>query len=202
MVTDRPDYYISIVMHGKHGTTFVPVAVDVDGNMLGILQGQYDTTPTPIAVDEDGVMRANLVAQELTRMISRISYGGARRADLGTTVAPVTTHEYNTIIGQGITYGGFIWLNEPVSHVTDVVTLVFDGKAGMVLSFIDAWRSNQTKPTGAALWSPVNDDIFFRYCMMIAPGITFDEKLEIKYRNNHATDGAGVLGSFYYALTD
>jgi len=54
MASGRPDWYSSVAMHGKHLNDYITVAVDADGNMLGIMQGEGPGGLDTIALDAGG----------------------------------------------------------------------------------------------------------------------------------------------------
>lgn len=54
MASGKPDYYNSSAIHGLYAGTMVTIAVDADGNMLGILQGEHAGALKKIALDAGG----------------------------------------------------------------------------------------------------------------------------------------------------
>jgi len=77
MASGRPDWYSSVAMHGKCVNDYITVAVDIDGNMLGIMQGEGPGGLATIALDAAGNMKANLFAQDLGNIITLSSMGAA-----------------------------------------------------------------------------------------------------------------------------
>jgi len=49
-----PDWSKAAIMRGKYGTTFIPLAVDEDGNVIGVFKGLYAGELKTLAVDEYG----------------------------------------------------------------------------------------------------------------------------------------------------
>jgi len=64
MTSGMPDWSKAAVMRGKHGTTFIPIAVDEDGNVIGVLMGSYAGDLKVIDLDEEGRVRAILTDPE------------------------------------------------------------------------------------------------------------------------------------------
>lgn len=128
------------------------------------------------------------------------AYGSARRENLAKPVPAGKTVSLGTVSGMGEIFGGYVLLLELVSHAGDRVELYIDGETMGWITFANANLYGFDHPYSDLLWISQYDDVGFKYCMNIAPGFTFEESVEVKYRNNHATDAVNLIGFLYYAV--
>lgn len=200
MATGRPDWFGTIVSAGKYNTTYVPIAVDVDGNLVSLMQGTYDSVLKTIAVDVDGVMLANLSAQDLDFLTVRPAYGQAR-LESNTTMCPTGV---NTRIGykagQGCLYSTLISWSGSATRKAVSISVLCDG------SSLEDQTIEQLMDLGLYAQSnhiefPIKyDDTNFSYVMGVKPGLTFESSIEFKALQSYGSD-VEVTCKFVYALT-
>ena len=129
----------------------------------------------------------------------RSTYGAARRKQttkncLGGAVTPLFT-----ILGKGITYGGYVHLFPGVTHKDDFLDPAADGISLLSTSFSNLAILGITSPGATPCYQTLYDETNFHYCCNIAPGITFETSFEIDYWNVEA-GAVLVVYYIYYAL--
>lgn len=199
MADDRPDYYLSTVIKGFDDPVYRSVAVDEHGNLLGLLQGHFDSVVKTIAVDADGVMKANLVAQQLTRAITKLSHGEAIRGAWAVTVPALTQLEIFNSDMEGIMYGGFNYLAATADHSADVLEFKIDGNIALQITWRQLNERGLVFPISALMYLLVYDNVFYKYSAGFMGGLTFESNITFNYTNNHGTLGAPLIGNFIYA---
>ncbi len=181
MASGRPDWFGTIVSAGKYNSTYIAIAVDASGNIVGLMKGDDDGTLRTIAVDGSGIMKANLSAQDLNFLTVRPAYGEAKYAAGTETVPNNTETSLVTVTDQGVTYGGVIYWD---SGVTDSKIMYGRLYTDDVLSFtmqIDFMRLNGlTRPGSAPMYAARVDPTNMTYAIGISPGTTFESKLELR----------------------
>lgn len=202
MATGRPDWFGTIVSAGKYNSTYVPIAVDENGNLVALMQGEYGTVLKTIAVDEDGVMLANLSAQDLDFQTVRPAYGESVVVNGSKVITAGNTISITTVSGRGVTLGGWYqWgIGGGISMTAlDLIvktddTLLEQITAGELHDGYDYTPINH--PLTLQIYDNVNRD----YRVALAPGLTFESSLEMAAYNSYGSD-ITVAYYLFYALT-
>jgi len=200
MASGRPDWFGTIVAAGKYDTTYIPIALDVNGFITATMKGAHDSVLKTIAVDSDGIMKANLSVQDLDFLTVRPAYGEAVRVLGNASIALGNIETLITVTGRGVILGGTIyWVqtsDDPDAihgHIYCEETLACDDSPEVLHDF-NKYRGCDN-PMFLARWIPST----YSYGIGLSPGTTFETKLEIKGQNNaHAT--LTVYAVLYYAL--
>jgi len=200
MADDRPDYYMSTVIKGFDDPDYVSLACDEHGNLQALLRGSFGGLIRTIAVDNDGVMRANLVAQELTRSITRINQGGALVETFDQTWNTIPALTLFTIEGTGIIYDGWIYVTGGGAHENDTLVLVIDGSEICAATIKSLYEWDITTSGPGALYLIKYDTIFKNFVIGIRGGVTFESAVYLTHKNSQVALFATARGNLLYAL--
>lgn len=195
---DRPDWYSNVALSGQYDSTLVPVAVDVDGNLLSVMKGLFGAVLKTIAVDGDGVMKANLAVQDLERLVMRTSYGPVESASLVHMFGGVGRYDIVDLVGKGSILGGWVRHPTAVSHSNCAIEITLDGTS---LGYPNFWFMNIlniVKMYDASCHLLYYDDEGFDYVLGFPYGWTFDTSLKITFREN--VGASNWYGYLYYSL--
>ena len=129
----------------------------------------------------------------------RSTYGAAKRKQttvncLGGVVTPLFT-----ILGKGITYGGYVHLFPGVTHKDDFLDLAADDISLLSTSFKALAALGIISPGNTPYYQTLYDETNFHYCCCFAPGITFETSLKLDYWNVEV-GAVLVVYYIYYAL--
>jgi len=205
MASGRPDWYSSVAMHGKFAEEgeddqYVTVAVDNLGKMLALMTGKLGDVYTPVAVDDQGIMRANLVLQDLKRMVVTTSLGNFAETNLGHAFASNGSYALPTITGKGTIIGGWLsHLTFPDIHNACGMKMAVDGVDTQQQSYFALKSYGIGQEWGRIVRLSKYDDTGCHYVINFNPYITFDDTLIITlYETNPA--GGTFTGRLYHSL--
>ena len=198
MPSGRPDWFGTIVAAGKYDTTYIPIALDVDGFITATMKGLYDAVLKTIAVDSSGIMKANISVQDLDQLVVRMKYGAAQRKIISTTAIKNDTTNVLTITDKGTVYWGYLYVDGTVTHNVDSLIITVDGAEVGKVTFINLYSFAVLSPYNYTYYCTVYNDIDFIYGLGIGPHITFEGELKLDYENATAEDVV-VSGHLVYA---
>lgn len=197
MPSGRPDWFGTIVAAGKYDTTYIPIALDVDGFITATMKGAYDAVLKTIAVDSDGVMKANISVQDLAELIMRPKYGSAAQESHSVTLTASGSNTLKTITGTGILYGGRIWTIDSDIDTADEIELWVDGVVFADMNWVAMKNSNYTVPEPAGIYIVHYDTVEPRYVCGLIGGITFETSISLRYVCADATARTMSYGLLY-----
>jgi len=184
---DKPDWYTSVILHGKHDSDHLPILVDEFGNLLSLMKGAYNSALKTIAVDGDGIMKANIAVQDIAGLTVREGFGSPHRLDTTMALDPGETGYMEGIEGRGTIYWGRLWLEAGASHKADTIKGYLDETLVSDVTWVEMsdWG---LIPIWINLFGLVQyDDAKYQYRMGIKPLTPFDEYFDLTYINNSAT---------------
>lgn len=129
----------------------------------------------------------------------RQMYGGAHSDKFGYAVTANALNELGTVKGKGIIYGGFITLEYTSTQLTGYPMIEIDGRYMEYASFFLTNKMGFKQEHSLPLYELLYDDVNFRYNVGVMPGITFEEKVTLLYREWEGTTPT-VIGCLIYAL--
>lgn len=199
MTSGRPDWFGTIVSAGKYDSTFLPIAVDVSGNLLALIKGDFSGALKTIAVDEDGILKANLSVQDLAYQTVRPAYSEAIRSFGNKSITAGDTVSILTVSGQGIIIGGATSWGFGSTGSALILKITTDGTILVSLSGSQLngrqWYHPGDQPLNLTLYD--NDN--FDYCASILGGLTFESSFELSAQNPYGYD-ITVTYHLYHAL--
>jgi len=171
--------------------------VDRNGNLSALLYGKLGNVFKPIELDSLSNLKINISSQDLLRIIQAPSYGGAKYIDTLQTVSPGSTKKIASITGQGIIYGGKMWLSggdapEYVSAGVDI--------DGGTLSYFSMKSLNDFRIDSEGshyLYLDYYDATSKVYVVKFTRMITFDSYVDI-YVSVSSSSSAGVSAQLYF----
>lgn len=201
MPSGRPDWFGTIVAAGKYNSTFLPMAVDVNGNMIGLMKGDDSGTLRTLAVDGSGIMKANLSVQDLDFLTVRPAYGEAKRVRGDVAVAIGDTEVLLTVNGRGVILGGEVQWEQTVESAVSVNCQIFTEETQMAKDDIESlWRYAKRSGVDGPIFLGRYEPTIMRYAICFSPGTTFETKLEIKQQNSSHAATITFYTTLYYAL--
>ena len=116
-----------------------------------------------------------------TALIVRFNHGKAMRIIAAILATASATVSLFSVLGKGMIYGGYGTSLGLANQQTDAYSLEVDGQILFQHSFkgMDEWKLNTL--SSGALYLLENDTVFFRHCVGVMPGITFQTGFEMKY---------------------
>jgi len=204
MASGRPDFYYSMVVNGKYGSDYIPVAVDSLGDLMAIINGKYGSGYVPVgvdasgnliavmkgtfgaalktvAVDTDGLLLTNISRQGLAYLKVMPVYGQCLLGS--TTGAAITPGDYQdvlTITGQGAILNSYMQAFSFPSTGTFSFRFLVDG--------VEAYKIGGTHQSLAGYYY-VPEDIFpwtiFEpvtgwYRIVTPPNIVFNSSIKFQ----------------------
>lgn len=199
MPSGRPDWFGTIVAAGKYDTTYIPIALDVDGFITATMKGKYDTDALlkTIAVDSAGVMKANISVQDLDYMTVRPGYGGADGYGAPITVPTAMLTTLKTVTGRGVIYPSYVRWTAAASRRAVETHLYVDGVSLFVHTAEHLYTRQVFAPGRLPLYVIEYDDDNFSYAVGIQSGITFESELSIKAYHSYGADQDVDIGLTY-----
>jgi len=146
-----------------------------------------------------GFRMVNIFAQDLSEIINRPTYGAAQRSAGGTSATPTGLTTLVTVSGQGMIYGGYLYVDGTGTCDTDIWQITVDGT---VMSASSLFQVNKRKITDKhmdILYEVNYDDTSFLYTHGIMPAITFETSFDIKYSETNGRTPV-VVATVIYAL--
>ena len=145
-----------------------------------------------------GDIHINVAAQDIAQIINRPTYGGANVSTYDSNPPTSTTTELISITGQGVIYGGYIWIHDGTSRYNDSFILHVDGVDIFNITSYYLRTLNFSKYENTPLRMCVYNEYMKYYLATIQNDITFESNFKIKYAN--AGGGAStVTAQAYYA---
>lgn len=191
---------LNALMRGKYGELFRTVALDDEGFITAILKGKFGEALKTIGVDTDGFLKCNLAAQELERIIMRISHGPPKYKSLTHYFEGTGTYEILSVSGKGTILGGYVQHDTDISHNMCYITPEFDGVVYGVPSFESLARLRLNDPNNNVAYLKVYDETEFRYAVGFSFGWSFDESFKLTLRESVGESTWG--GRLYYTLQE
>lgn len=200
MASGRPDWFGTIVSAGKYDTTFIPIAVDVNGNIIALIKGDEAGTLRTIAVDSGGIMKANLSVQDLDFLTVRPAYGQARGVVDSKACPNGQTTTLETFAGRGVMLGGWVKWGAAASQKTVELRVDIDGSEIVSLSAAELYVWGITVPGVTPTFVRLfDDDPEVNYVIAVQSGLTFESTIAFKIDNPSGTE-ATMYYWLYYAL--
>ena len=221
MASGRPDWYSSVVIQGRYDTDYVPVGVDIDGNMIArirglfgaalkditvdtdgnmiaVIKGDFGGALKTLAVDVDGNLKANLVVQDLARLVMRTSYGPIIESDLGHVFGGIEQVDILEVVGAGTILGGFLNHSTGASHKQCSVRLSIDGVDFTTRKFETMMAYNAVDMYSLPTRIIDYNDDFYRYIIGFVYGWSFDTGFKVRF--SEAVGASLTVGAIYYSL--
>ena len=198
MASGKPDYHNDSIISGKHLATFVPVGVDVNGNMLAIMQGDFGGVPQTIAVDAAGRMIANLGAQDISVLVTTNIQGDIRTDLCVYGFLGAGSYDVVDVTGNGTLIGGYVTHDTAISHKTCGASYVIDGVVQHLVSFEELNKCSVSSFPFSCYQCLYYDDINFKYVIGLNGGISF--KTSFKVRLYERTGVGGFEGIMVFSL--
>jgi len=192
------DGKIITVMQGDTGVVLKTVKVDGDGRMIGVMTGDFAGAVKTIALDTAGNMKANLVVQDLARLIMRVSQGPILEGDLGHVFGGVGSADILDISGAGTILGGFLMHTTGASHRTCSVRMSIDGEDFTTRKFETMMDYNTTDLYALPTRIIHYDDDNYRYIIGFVYGWSFDTGFKVRF--SEAVGASTTVGAIYYSL--
>jgi len=199
MASGKPDYHNDSIISGKYAATFVPVGVDVNGNMLAIMQGDFGGALQTIAVDAAGRMIANLGAQDMPVVTISNTPGDPVHQLITYNFLGIGTEDVVDVTGSGVILGGWLQHSAGISHKACQYSFYIDGVWCAVDDFEHMNFYNMTDQANYFFNLSRYDDINFEYVVLFTPGIYF--KTSMKLRIHELVGASTCLGFILYTLT-
>lgn len=185
-------------MQALFGADLQDIKIDDAGNMIAVMKGDFAGALKTLAVDTNGNLKANLVVQDLARVVMRISQGPIEEANLGHTFGGVGEADLIDIAGAGTILGGFLDHDPANDHKGCAFRFTIDGTAFAPMNFASHKNLNYTdmytQPTRIVRYD--NDN--FRYTLSFVNGWSFDTNLKFTFYEN--VGASTVAGRLYYSL--
>lgn len=132
--------------------------------------------------------QVDLVQQTIAFLTNRPMYGEARNASGSNTITPNTGQTLVTILGKGKIYTGFVYVDTDHIASDDIIYMYVDNQP----IFSRPWKTfikyNLIKPNNFVAWLSCFDEANYIYMLNFMNDITFEEKLEVGYRNESSKD--------------
>ncbi len=141
----------------------------------------------------------DIVAQTLGRVLTRPTYGGAISSNIALTVASASPTTLFDISGEGIIYGGYLWVDAIATAVIDKWLWYIDGNLQNSLRFDRLFDNNCTQPYGAAPVLTRYDEVNYDYGLIWVPAITFESGFIVQYSESYGRT-PDVRSGVSYAL--
>jgi len=131
----------------------------------------------------------------------RPSFGSARRATFARAANTSAITIALTITGNGIIYGGYVLSSGVATQKADSYEIFIDGEAVAFATFLNqnTWLLNKEHVAG--LYELRHDDVNFKYCLGIMPGITFEKSIRIQYLETYGRT-PNIIGDIIYTLIE
>ena len=199
MPSGRPDWFGTIVSAGKYDTTFIPMAVDVNGALLALMKGAYNSALKTIAVDANGIMKANLSVQDLDFLTVRPAYGAINHHYASDGVPTSTLTSLHSDTGRGMLLGGHCWWGAAGSVKSMKIHLIIDGDTITDDTVATFQEKSIFKENISPVYLAEYDDDFYAYTVGLSRGITFESSFEIKAHHTYGSD-VYVVHNIFWAL--
>ena len=130
-----------------------------------------------------------------------VRHGKFKRAAWSGNAIPSGIKTLLTITGKGIIYGGFFYIGNTASCKTDKPYIVLDNTETSKITLEDRDKFNLSQLYSEVMYLLKYDDTNFCYVLGFCNGITFENKIEIKYQE---TSGRIAIldAAVYYALLE
>lgn len=130
---------------------------------------------------------------------ARLVYGEAQRAAGNVLLTALGTKTLCEKLGKGVIYGGTVYLDHTATQSKAVVELHVDGWQIGDTSFVNLIKYGFVKPRMKSTYLISFDEVNFVYAVGISPGVTFDERVKLRYDER---DGGTptVFYEIFYAL--
>lgn len=199
-MADRPDWCGQVLIKGMYGTTLTPIAVDVLGNLLALIQGNHLGTPTTIQTDGNGVMLANLYAQDLNYLKVRPIYGQHRIGDgPDVHVDDTTWTDVLTLTGKGSILQGYFYFYEAFDPALQWFRFSIDGTSFNLLNVAGAYTKTSFGLSATPFYSVAYDPVNNIFLTGIRGPINFETSLVVQaYQSSGSLKHAYAY--LYYAL--
>jgi len=112
----------------------------------------------------------------------RPTYGAADSKHVMKTVAVHAVTSMTKVEGAGMVYGGLVLSVPYESAQNDVVIIAIDGEELTNTSFRGMYEAAVTQRRMWPIYLMLFDNIDFNYCVGISDGMTFEESVEVKYK--------------------
>jgi len=198
MASGKPDYHNDSIISGKHLATFVPVGVDVNGNMLAIMQGDFGGVLQTIAVDAAGRMIANLGAQDMPVVTISNTPGDPVHQLITENFLGIGDATPIDIIGNGLILGGYMQHTALVSHKTCGFSFWVDGVICPIINYEDMKSANLVNVPNYFIKLTCYDDTNFMYTICFTSGIYF--KTSFRFKIYERVGAGDFLGFLLYTL--
>jgi len=141
----------------------------------------------------------DIAYQALSEMIVRPMYGAAQQLWNTKVCQANEESEVGQKTGQGMLYGGLIYLDPADSQAQGIPKLYIDDVCMATLSFDDLDKYSLNAEHSYPLYLLTKDDANFIYSVGISHGITFESEFRIAYDENDG-DVVTVWCRVIYAL--
>jgi len=176
------DGRIEALMKGLYNSTPTALKVDSAGRIIAMLNALYNTTETPLKCDANGNLKLNLTAQDLALLKQKPSYGGSILASYDGTVNSSTETTLFSDTGEGMVYGGYVYVLGGGYQNSGIVRLYIDGVKLTDTTFATLRDLGKINIGLNPLWLSRYDNVNDRYCVCFGFGMTFDTSIAVKYR--------------------
>lgn len=130
----------------------------------------------------------------------RPQYGAGEYLFMSQIVPISETTLLGTVLGKGVTYGGFAYVNGLGNSQSDgSLTIYLDDVTMGKISFVALNTHMIDKPEMHSVWKRSYDDAGHIYILGIKPDMTFEKSLKIYYEESNGTT-AHVVAGLIYAL--
>lgn len=128
----------------------------------------------------------------------RPAYGAGEYLFISQTPPANTDTLLGTVLGKGVTYGGFAYVNGLGNSQSDgSLTIYLDDVTMGKISFVALNTHMIDKPEMHSVWKRSYDDAGYIYILGIKPGMTFEKSLKIYYDENNGFVPHVVAGLIY-----
>ena len=142
----------------------------------------------------------DIAYQALAMLITRPTYGGAMATSGFKTVTASSSNAVVTVTGEGMLYGGHIYLTSTGTQQNDQPILQIDSQNMSLLTWSQINARVLTRPESNMLFESKYDNVNFIYSAGIEYGITFETNIILQYVEAHGRTPT-VWYKLLYALT-
>lgn len=141
----------------------------------------------------------NISAQELAEITNRPKYGGVVRGYLYSAVPAGDTVTLLNVSGQGMLYGGHLYISSTASIASVIPYLYIEGATIVNTPLSNYDTRNLSKPHVSPSYLISYNNTTFKCTIAYSYGYTFETSLKLNFVNM-APQSTIVSGALYYAL--
>lgn len=139
----------------------------------------------------------DVAGQSLAEMINRPKYGGAIQVAGSLTVTAMLANVLFLIEGQGMIYGGTLWLDYTSSQGNAEIQMKLDGVGIGFPSLVRMKNYSMNHPRSSIVSLNTFDSVNNIYSVGLSYGITFESSFQLAYSENNGGTPLVWFNIFY-----